>query len=78
MSARNGAELVPRSKLGQTSYTRRLRRLVGAGLVATLAAMTAVALAAGLAKAVGVDFEIPEGGAPIPLPGFAIGLCCVD
>lgn len=69
MNARNGAEFVSDSTPGQTGYTRRLRRLAGAGLIATLAAMTATTLAAGLAKAVGVDFEILDGGESIPLPG---------
>jgi hypothetical protein len=39
---------------------------------ATLAAMVATALAAALAHAVGVDFEVPDGGQTIPLPGFAV------
>jgi hypothetical protein len=50
----------------------RLRGLAGTGLVATLAAMAATTLTAALAKAAGVDFEIPEGGETIPLPGFAV------
>jgi hypothetical protein len=50
----------------------RLRGLAGTGLVAALAAMAATALAAALAKAAGVDFEIPDGGESIPLPGFAV------
>jgi predicted membrane-bound mannosyltransferase len=41
-------------------------------LIATLAAMVATTLAAALAQAVGVDFEIPDGGESIPLPGFAV------
>ncbi len=49
-----------------------VRRLAGAGLVATLAAMVATTLAAALARAVGVDFDIPDGGETIPLPGFAV------
>jgi hypothetical protein len=56
----------------QTSYTHRLRGLAVTGFMATLAAMVATTLAAGLAKAVGVDFEVPEGGETIPLPGFAV------
>ncbi|MFI5490651.1 DUF6069 family protein [Micromonospora echinaurantiaca] len=57
---------------GRTSRTHRFRGLVGTGLVATLAAMVATTLAAALARAVGVDFEIPDGGEAIPLGGFAV------
>jgi hypothetical protein len=56
----------------QTSHTHRLRRLAGTGFIATLAAMVATTLAAALARAVGVDFEVPDGGETIPLPGFAV------
>ncbi|MFI0367068.1 DUF6069 family protein [Actinomadura sp. 1N219] len=57
---------------GRTSHTHQFRRLASVGLVATLAAMTAATLAAALAQAVGVDFEIPDGGETIPLSGFAV------
>src|SRR5580765_1604582 len=57
---------------GRTSHTRRWRAFVGTGVIATLAAMVATTLAAGLAQAVGVDFEVPDGGEAIPLPGFAV------
>ncbi|MEU2616353.1 DUF6069 family protein [Micromonospora sp. NPDC007271] len=57
---------------GQTSHTHRLRGLAGTGLIATLAAMAATTLAAALAQAVGVDFEVPDGGETIPLSGFAV------
>lgn len=40
--------------------------------LATLAAMVATTGAAALARALGVDFEVPEGGESIPLPGFAL------
>jgi hypothetical protein len=51
--------------------TRRLRRLLGAGLLAVLTAMVATTLAAALARALGVDFEVPAGsGVPIPLAGI--------
>ena len=40
--------------------------------MATLAAMVATALAAALARAVGVDFEVPDGGETIPLSGIAV------
>jgi hypothetical protein len=56
----------------RTSHTHRLRGLTGTGFTATLAAMVATPLAAALAQAVGVDFEIPDGGETIPLSGFAV------
>jgi Family of unknown function (DUF6069) len=34
--------------------------------------MVATTLAAALAQAVGVDFEVPDGGETIPLAGFAV------
>lgn len=46
---------------GQTSHTHRLRRLVVTGFIGVLAAMVATTLAAVLAQAVGVDFEVPDG-----------------
>ncbi|MFG1941349.1 DUF6069 family protein [Nonomuraea sp. NPDC048826] len=46
--------------------------LVGLGVIAALAAMAATTLAAALAQAVGVVFEIPDGGETIPLGGFAV------
>lgn len=55
---------------GRTGH--RLRGLAGTGLVATLAAMVATTLVAALAHAAGVDFEVPDGGEAIPLPGFAV------
>ena len=57
---------------GQTSHTHRLRGLAGAGFIATLAAMVTTTLAAALAQAVGVDFEVPDGGETIPLSGVAV------
>ena len=57
---------------GQTSHTHRLRGLAGTGFTATLAAMVATTPAAALAQAVGVDFEVPDGGETIPLSGFAV------
>ena len=56
---------------GQTSRTHRLLGLVGTGLIATLAAMAATALAAALARAVGVDFEISGAEETIPVSGIA-------
>lgn len=57
---------------GRTSHTHRFRGLVVTGFIATLAAMVATTLAAALAHAVGVDFEVPDGGETIPLAGFAV------
>jgi hypothetical protein len=57
---------------GRTSYAHRLRGLAGTGFIATLAAMVATTLAAALAQAVGVDFEVSDGGEAIPLSGFAV------
>jgi hypothetical protein len=57
---------------GQTSHAHRLRGLAVTGVIATLTAMVATTLAAALAQAIGVDFEVPDGGQTIPLPGFAV------
>jgi hypothetical protein len=57
---------------GQTRHTHRLRGLAVTGSIATLAAMVATTLAAALAQALGVDFEVPDGGETIPLSGFAV------
>jgi hypothetical protein len=40
--------------------------------LAVLAAMAATTLGAALARALGVDFQIPAGGETIPLPGVAV------
>lgn len=50
----------------------RLRGLAGTGVLATLVAMVVTTVAAALARAVGVDFEVPDGQEAIPLPGFAV------
>jgi hypothetical protein len=50
----------------------RLRRLVITGFIATLAAVAATTLAAALAQAVGVDFEVSDGGESIPLSGITV------
>jgi Family of unknown function (DUF6069) len=55
-----------------TRYPHPFRRLAGAGVIAALAAMVATGLAAALGRAAGVDFEVPDGGESIPLPGFAV------
>ena len=57
---------------GPASHTHRPRGLAATGLMATLAAMLANALAAALARAVGVDFEVPDGGETIPVSGVAV------
>ena len=67
----NGTEVAaPASR--RTGRTHPLRRIGVTGLVATLAAMVATAVAAALARAVGVDFEVPEGGETIPVTGVAV------
>ena len=52
--------------------THRTRGLARTGALATLAAMVATALVAALARAAGVDFEVPAGGEPIPVSGVAV------
>jgi hypothetical protein len=52
--------------------THRLRDLAVTGALATLAAMVATTLAAFLARAAGVDLEVPEGGEAIPVSGVAV------
>jgi hypothetical protein len=68
----NDSGVIAGPAVGQGSRTHGLRGLVVTGLIATPAAMVATTLAAALARAVGVDFEIPDGGEAIPLPGFAV------
>jgi hypothetical protein len=72
MSSMNDTGVVAGPASGQTSHTHRLRGLAVIGFIATLAAMVATTLAAALAQAVGVDFEVPDGGETIPLAGFAV------
>ena len=60
MDSMNDTGLVAGPASGRTSHTHRLRGLVGTGFIATLAAMVATTLGAALARAVGVDFEVPE------------------
>lgn len=50
---------------------RRVGALVGRGLMATVAAMVATALAAALARAAGVDFEVSGSAETIPVSGIA-------
>jgi hypothetical protein len=72
MNSMNDTGVVAGPASGQTSHAHRLRGLAGTGFIATLAAMVATTLAAALAQAVGVDFEVPDGGETIPLSGFAV------
>jgi len=72
MNSTNDTGVVAGPASGRTSRTHRLRGLAGTGLVATFAAMVATTLAAALARAAGVDFEVPDGGETIPLSGFAV------
>jgi hypothetical protein len=72
MNSMNDTGVVAGPASGQNSHTHRLRRLVVTGFIPTLAAMVATTLAAALAQAVGVDFEVPEGGDAIPLSGLAV------
>ena len=72
MNSRNDAGVVAGPASGQTSHAHRLRGLAGTGFIATLAAMSATTLAAAAAQAVGVDFEVPDGGETIPLSGIAV------
>jgi hypothetical protein len=72
MNSMNDTGVVAAPASGWTSHTHRLRGLVGTGFMATLAAMVATTLAAAVARAVGVDFEVPDGGETIPLSGFAV------
>ncbi|MFI5924402.1 DUF6069 family protein [Micromonospora sp. NPDC051543] len=55
-----------------TRHPHRLLGLAGVGLAATAAAMVTTTLAAALAGAAGVEFEVPDGGETIPLAGFAV------
>lgn len=48
------------------------RRLAVTGSAATVATVVVTTLAAALARAGGVDFEVPDGGETIPLGGFAV------
>lgn len=72
MSSMSDHRAVAGPASGQTSHTHRLRGLAGTGFLAVLTAMVATTLAAALFQAVGVDFEVPDGGETIPLSGFAV------
>ncbi|MCW8380772.1 DUF6069 family protein [Streptomyces justiciae] len=72
MNGMNDAGVVAAPATARTGSAHPFRRPAATGLMATLAAMAATTLAAALAQAGGVDFELPEGGETIPLPGFAV------
>src|SRR5215471_9577702 len=72
MNSVNDSGVVAGLASGQTSHTHRFRGLAVTGFIAALAAMVATTLAAALAQAAGVDFEVPDGGETIPLSGFAV------
>ncbi|MFC9843821.1 DUF6069 family protein [Streptomyces sp. NPDC060223] len=72
MNSMNEAGVVAGPASGRPGHTHRLRGPVGTGFIATLAAVVATTLAATLAQAIGVDFEVPDGGETIPLSGFAV------
>jgi hypothetical protein len=72
MNNMNDTGLVAGPASGRTGHTHRLRALAVTGFIAALAAVAATTLGAALARAVGVDFEVPDGGETIPLSGFAV------
>ena len=72
MNSRNDNGVVAGLPSGQTSRTKRLRGLAITGFIAALTAMAATTLAAALAQAVGVDFEVGDGSETIPLAGFTM------
>jgi hypothetical protein len=76
MDSMHGSGIAVGPASSRTSHTHRLLGLARAGFIATVAAMGAATLAAALARAVGVDFEIPDGGEIIPLSGFAVVTGC--
>jgi hypothetical protein len=53
-----------------STHSQRRSRLLLPGLAAAAAAAVAVTAVAALAMALGVDFELPDGGKSIPLLGF--------
>lgn len=72
MNSTHDTGVLPDRASSRISRSRRLRDVAVTGFVATLAAMVATTLAAAMARAVGVDFEVPEGGESIPLSGVAV------
>jgi hypothetical protein len=57
---------------GRPSPAHGLRTVAVTGILAVVAAMAVTTLAAALAEAVGVDFEVPSEGETIPLAGIAV------
>lgn len=49
-----------------------MKRVLGTGLLATVAASAATTLGAALAQAVGVDFHLSGVAEPIPVAGFGV------
>ncbi|HET7328451.1 MAG TPA: DUF6069 family protein [Nocardioidaceae bacterium] len=72
MNSTNDTGVVAAPAPGQTNHPHRLGRLAVTGFIATLAAMVATTLAAALAQVGGADFEVPDSGETIPLPGIAV------
>lgn len=72
MGSMNDTRIVDGPAPRRTAHPRPFRRLAVTGVLATLAATAATTLAAALARTAGADFEIPDGGEAIPLPGFAV------
>lgn len=72
MNSMNDTSVAAGPAASRTGATHRFRGLAGTGLLAALAAVAATTLAAALARAVGVDFAVPDGGETIPLPGVAV------
>ena len=75
---RNGADGMSGTGLAagrtadRTGDAPRRGGLAVTGCVATLAAVLATTVAAGLAQAAGVDFVVERGSAAVPLSGFAV------
>ncbi|MBU8860716.1 MULTISPECIES: DUF6069 family protein [unclassified Micromonospora] len=66
-------DMISSTDTGVTVSRRHgFRRLAVTGLAATVATVVVTTLAAALARAAGVDFEIPDGGETIPLGGYAV------
>lgn len=72
MNAMNAHGVVEDVQTRDGSYSARLRGLVATGLVATTVAVVATTVTAALGSAVGVDFELPDGGEAMPLSGISL------
>jgi hypothetical protein len=71
MKTANRAGPVAGPAPSRTGHAHPIRGLVATGVLATLAAVVATTLVTALARGVGVDFEVPDGGEAIPLSGVA-------